>query len=107
MLRDLLWSEPSPSSRVIPKLNTRRSRLIVALFAIVIAIAVATGGWRAIASGIPPRTITLATGPEGSAYAQIGQRYRAIFARSGVDLRLQATAGSSRTWQSSGIRARE
>ena len=94
MLRDLLWSEPSPSSRVIPKLNTRRSRLIVALFAIVIAIAVATGGWRVIASGIPPRTITLATGPEGSAYAQIGQRYRAIFARSGVDLRLQATAGS-------------
>ena len=94
MLRDLLWSEPSPSSRVIPKLNTRRSRLIVALFAIVIAIAVATGGWRVIASGIPPRTITLATGPEGSAYAQIAQRYRAIFARSGVDLRLQATAGS-------------
>jgi TRAP transporter TAXI family solute receptor len=95
MLRDLLWSDPSTKQpRVTPNLNTRRSHLIVALFAIVIAIAVATGVWSVIASGIPPRTVTLATGPEGSAYAQIGERYRAILARSGVDLNLRATAGS-------------
>src|SRR5262249_50184527 len=80
--------------RMTTNLNTRRSRLIVALIAFVIAIAVATGVWSVIASGIPPRTVTLATGPEGSAYAQIGERYRAILARSGVDLQLQATAGS-------------
>ena len=80
--------------RMTPKMNGRRSRLIVALLAGVIAIAVAISVWLLIASGIPPRTVTLATGPEGSAYAQIGERYRAILARSGVDLRLYATAGS-------------
>jgi len=66
----------------------------MALSATVIAIAVAIGVWSVIAGGIPPRTVTLATGPETSAYAQIGERYRAILDRSGVALRLQPTAGS-------------
>src|SRR5262244_4605854 len=81
-------------SQMSPQLNTRRSRLVMALFAAAIAIAIAIGVWSVIARGIPPRSVTLATGPEGSAYAQIGERYRAILARSGVELRLQATAGS-------------
>src|SRR5262245_27188043 len=93
MLPDLVCTL-TEQPRMTPNWNTRRSRLIVALFAIAIAMAVATGVWLVIASGIPPRTVTLATGPEGSAYAQIGEGYRAMLARSGVDLRLQATAGS-------------
>jgi TRAP-type uncharacterized transport system substrate-binding protein len=36
----------------------------------------------------------MATGPEGSAYGVLGGRYRAILARSGVDLRLLPTAGA-------------
>ena len=43
--------------------------------------------------GIPPRTVTMATGPQGSSNAALGERYRAIIARSGVDLRLLQTAG--------------
>jgi TRAP-type uncharacterized transport system substrate-binding protein len=42
----------------------------------------------------PPRRLAMATGPEGSAYAVFGARYRAILARSGVDLRLLPTAGA-------------
>ncbi len=42
----------------------------------------------------PPRSVTMATGLEGSAYAEVGARYRAILARSKVDLRLLPTAGA-------------
>ena len=41
----------------------------------------------------PPRTVLMTTGPEGGAYYEIGKRYREIFARSGIDLRLLPSAG--------------
>jgi TRAP transporter TAXI family solute receptor len=75
------------------KKNSRRLRLMVPLLA-AIAIAIAIAVWSVIARGIPPRTVTLATGPEGGSYAEIGERYRAILARSGVVLKLEPTAGS-------------
>jgi TRAP transporter TAXI family solute receptor len=43
---------------------------------------------------LPPRTVTMATGPAGGAYHELGQRYREILARSGVRLRLVNTTGS-------------
>ena len=43
---------------------------------------------------LPPRTVIMATGPEGSAYQAIGERYREIFARHGVQLELETTYGS-------------
>lgn len=43
---------------------------------------------------MPPSTITMATGSEGGAYHEVGKFYRNILARSGVELRLQATGGS-------------
>jgi TRAP-type uncharacterized transport system substrate-binding protein len=42
---------------------------------------------------LPPRTVTLGTGPAGGAYHEIGLRYRDILARSGVRLRLVNTTG--------------
>ncbi len=42
----------------------------------------------------PPRSITLATGPAGSAYAEFGERYAQALARSGIAVRLQPTEGS-------------
>ncbi len=57
------------------------------------ATLVAGAAWAFVAAGIPPRTVTLATGPPGSAYAALGERYRVTLARSGVDLRLVPTAG--------------
>ena len=57
----------------------------------------ATGAvvWMALTQGspFPPRTMTMAAGPEGSSYEVLGARYREILGRSGVDLRVLPTAG--------------
>jgi TRAP-type uncharacterized transport system substrate-binding protein len=70
----------------------RGRRLVVALIAVAILGAVV---WMALTVGnpFPPRSIVMATGPEGSAYDALGARYREILARSGVDLRVVRTAG--------------
>ena len=34
---------------------------------------------------MPPHRIVMATGPEGSAYAEYGKRYRSALAKAGVD----------------------
>ena len=52
--------------------------------------------WAAIAAlrPMPERSFTMATGPEGSAYAVFGAEYRRLLAQRGVELRLVPTAGS-------------
>jgi TRAP transporter TAXI family solute receptor len=42
---------------------------------------------------LPPGRIVLATGPEGSAAYTLGQRYREILAKSGVQVEVRATRG--------------
>lgn len=42
----------------------------------------------------PPRTLTLATGPAGSAYASFGQQYAAALARNGITVQQLSTEGS-------------
>ena len=42
----------------------------------------------------PPKTVRLATGPAGSAYAGFGQRYAQALAREGITVQLIATEGS-------------
>src|SRR5262249_62206285 len=41
----------------------------------------------------PPSTVTMATGFQGSSFEYVGQRYRDIFARSHVELKLRETTG--------------
>lgn len=43
----------------------------------------------------PPRTVRLATGPEGSAYAGFGKRYAETLAHDGITVELIATEGSA------------
>lgn len=43
----------------------------------------------------PPRTVTLATGPAGSAYAEFGQRYAQALARDGIRVKLLTTEGTA------------
>jgi TRAP transporter TAXI family solute receptor len=64
---------------------------VLAVAALVIAVL-----WVAIAalSPMPPRMVTMATGPEGSANYEVGKRYRELLAKQGVELRLLPTAGS-------------
>lgn len=51
--------------------------------------------WMGLTVGnpFPPKTITMATGPAGSAYQEFGLRYQEFFKRAGIDLRLVPTAG--------------
>ena len=44
--------------------------------------------------GMPPRTIVMATGPDGGAYYELGKRYQAELAGANVEVRLVQTAGS-------------
>jgi TRAP-type uncharacterized transport system substrate-binding protein len=73
--------------------GARRLQAALAFAAVVLLTA---GAWWAFAAFVPgpPRRVTMATGPQGSAYAAFGERYRSILARSGVDLRPRATAGA-------------
>jgi TRAP-type uncharacterized transport system substrate-binding protein len=58
----------------------------------ILGILLAAGTY--IAATLPPRTIVMATGPEGGSNYELGARYREILARSGVDLKLLPTSGS-------------
>jgi len=44
-------------------------------------------------TAFPPRRITLATGPEGGAYNELGKRYVAELAREGIQVALESTSG--------------
>lgn len=67
----------------------RWSLIAVALTAIAVVVAALV-----FTRPLPPRTVVMATGPEDGAYDLIGRRYREIFARHGVKLKLQTTNGS-------------
>jgi TRAP-type uncharacterized transport system substrate-binding protein len=73
---------------------TRRARLARLLLASAAALGLAAAAWFVVSSGIPPRKVVMATGPEGGDYAEYGKRYRALLAQSGVDLRLVPSAGA-------------
>jgi TRAP-type uncharacterized transport system substrate-binding protein len=66
------------------------------LRAVVVGVVVLAAGVYAVAAlePLPPRTLRLATGPEGSAYAELGRGYQAALAREGITLELVPTAGS-------------
>ncbi|MFI5182339.1 MAG: TAXI family TRAP transporter solute-binding subunit [Thermoanaerobaculia bacterium] len=43
---------------------------------------------------LPPRTVLMTTGPEGGAYRELGEKYRAALAREGIDLKLVPSLGN-------------
>jgi len=71
----------------------RAHRFRLVIFAAACTVTVLWSGV-VIMNPMPPRSVTMATGPEGGAYYEIGKRYREVLAREGVDLRLQPTAGA-------------
>lgn len=73
-------------------MNLSRKRALQVL-AIVLLVAGLAGAIVAIRSGVP-RTLVMATGPAGSAYAVYGEQYRRVLAQSGVDLKLRASGGT-------------
>ncbi|HKD20249.1 MAG TPA: TAXI family TRAP transporter solute-binding subunit, partial [Thermoanaerobaculia bacterium] len=72
--------------------NRRRTRVLVGVAAALLLAAVA---WTASLYKrlLPPRTVVMTTGPEGGGYRELGEKYRAILARSGVTLELRPSRG--------------
>lgn len=70
-----------------------RTRTVVVIVAV---LAVLGALWWALAlmRPLPPRVVVMTTGPEGSAFPGFAERYRAAFARVGIDLQLRPSAGS-------------
>jgi TRAP transporter TAXI family solute receptor len=74
--------------------SRRRRRFVAVVTALALAVAAAAVWMLATSKSLnPPRTLMMATGPEGSANQALGEHYRTILARAGLDLRLQPTAG--------------
>ncbi len=70
-----------------------RRALLLSVLAIV-AVAVSVGLGVTLLRPMPPRTLVMATGPEGSAYREIGLRYRELLARDGITVELPGSNGS-------------
>ena len=70
-------------------------RTVTLIGAAVVLVVIALAATLLVIIGpAPPRTITMATGAEGSAQQKFGERYRALLAAHGVELRLVVTEGS-------------
>jgi len=74
----------------------RMARLELLALAVVLASALAWVGWVIGKRDVlAPRTIVMATGPQGGAYSEIAATYREYLARKGLNLRLRATQGDA------------
>jgi TRAP transporter TAXI family solute receptor len=76
-------------------MHVKEKRYRWPLIAVVLTIAAAVLATFLVIYTMPPRVVVMATGAEGGAYYEIGKRYRDILGRSGVQLRLVQTGGST------------
>lgn len=74
-----------------PRLHPSHYLIISAAIIVLVALA---AGLIAFFHPAVPRLIVMATGTEGGAYAEFGERYRQFFAREGVRLTVRHTRGS-------------
>jgi TRAP-type uncharacterized transport system substrate-binding protein len=71
-----------------------RRRIAVAVLAALAALAAL--GWAVAGrNALPPRSIVMATGPEGGSYAALAERYREGLARHGLEVELRPTDGDA------------
>lgn len=71
-----------------------RRYLVVALIAVVLLTVAAMWLAFALLRPTPPRSIGMATDPEGSISAELGKRYQEILARNGIEVRLVPSVGA-------------
>jgi TRAP-type uncharacterized transport system substrate-binding protein len=69
------------------------ARLVIGLLALTVVIGVS---WIVLEYLVPspPSSITIATGRKGTTFDYFGERYRARFARAGIELNVRKTAGA-------------
>lgn len=75
------------------ELIRRRPALVLGL-AVVVALACLVWLLLMVGGGLPPRTVAMTTGPDGSAYRAFGEKYREVLARDGVLLELRPSRGN-------------
>jgi TRAP-type uncharacterized transport system substrate-binding protein len=71
----------------------RRPALAVSV-AVAVSLASLVALVLVVSRGLPPRIIVMTTGPEGSAYQEFGEKYRAALARDGIRLKLEPSKGN-------------
>lgn len=85
-------TKPLKNMDGVKVLLPRKTRNIILISCVVLFIAIF---WLCtLLHPLPPRTFTMATGPEGSAYETFGKRYKILLAKQGIELRLLPTAGA-------------
>ncbi len=64
-------------------------------FSVAAVVAAACLVWALFVVGrpLPPRRVVMSTGPDGGAFREYGERYRAALAKEGVDLKLVSSLG--------------
>ncbi len=75
------------------ELIRRRPGLVLGLAVVVVLVSL-VGLVLVIARGLPPKTVVMTTGPDGSAYRAFGEKYRDALARDGVRLELRPSRGN-------------
>ena len=72
------------------------NRRLLVIAAIIVSALTAVGIWLAFSllRPTPPRSVAMAIDPEGSFGAELGNRYRELLARDGIELRLVPSAGA-------------
>jgi TRAP-type uncharacterized transport system substrate-binding protein len=90
----------SNSGRTHNAANTLKSehvnRRFLGIAAIIVTALTAVGIWLAFSllRPTPPRSVAMAIDPEGSFGAELGNRYRELLGRDGIELRLVPSAGA-------------
>ena len=74
--------------------NPTRRYLVVTFLAAVVLTAALVWLTFVLFRPTPPRSVTMATNPEGSFNAQVGKRYRELLAHDGIDLKLVQSRGA-------------
>jgi len=72
------------------------NRRLIGIAAISVAVLTAVAIWLtfSLLRPTPPRSVAMAINPEGSFNAELGNRYRELLARDGIELRLVPSAGA-------------
>lgn len=83
-----------PAGAVPDQPRVRRLHLVAPLIAAAVIVAAALWAAIIVLRPLPPRTVTMATGPQGGAYQEVGKRYRELLAQNGITLQLLPTAGA-------------
>ncbi len=79
-------------SACLSETSSETTGLVVAITVTAVAMVIAA---IVIFRSMPPRAIVMATGSEGGTFYDVGERYRAVLASAGVEVRLVPTAGSA------------